>query len=508
MNIARFLETTARSFGHRPAVSLGASTCWSYAQLATRVAQLAAALRREVERAGDRVAIAMQNCPAYFEVLYAIWHAGLCAVPLNSKLHPRELLYAIENSRSSICFTTPEVAATLAPLCTASAAAPRVLNVDEPEYEALFQNPPLDLQEVESEQSAWLFYTSGTTGRPKGAVLTHRALQAMMWRYYADIDNLTDADCILHAAPLSHGTGLYALPHIAKGSNQIIPASGSVDPAEIFELTRHYENITLFSVPTILNRIVNHPDIERARLTAIKTMFYGGSPMYVEDLKRALATLGPRLLQIYGQGEMPNTISCLSKRMHADVGDPHYEERLSSVGIARTGVEIRIVDEQGAEVPAGTVGEVTARSDVSMSGYWDNPEASAQALRNGWLFTGDLGVLTPDGFLTLKDRSKDLIKSGGSNIYPREVEDVLLLHPDVREVAVIGRPHHDWGEEVVAFIVTRSGAQLDTTELERLCLDNIARYKRPKIYQFVTELPKSSYGKILKSELRKHIGSG
>jgi acyl-CoA synthetase (AMP-forming)/AMP-acid ligase II len=224
--------------------------------------------------------------------------------------------------------------------------------------------------------------------------------------------------------------------------------------------------------------------------------------MYVEDLKRALDTIGPRLLQAYGQGEMPNTITYLPKRMHMDKGHPRYEQRLASVGIPRTGVEVRIVDPGGHDVSAGEIGEVVARSDVCMTGYWNNPSATAQALRDGWLFTGDLGMMSEDGFLTLKDRSKDMIISGGSNIYPREVEEVLLLHPRVLEVSIIGRKHEDWGEEVVAYVVSRDGAHINKSELDQVCLDHIARFKRPKKYIFIEALPKNNYGKVLKTELR------
>jgi long-chain acyl-CoA synthetase len=193
--------------------------------------------------------------------------------------------------------------------------------------------------------------------------------------------------------------------------------------------------------------------------------------------------------------------------MHVDRAHPRYEERLASVGIARTGVSVRIVDPDGRDVAVGEIGEVAARSEVCMAGYWNNPAATAQALRDGWLFTGDLGVMSEDGFLTLKDRSKDLIISGGSNIYPREVEEVLLLHPKVLEVSVIGRKHPDWGEEVIAFVVPRDGESIDMSELDQVCLDNIARFKRPKEYHFIDALPKNNYGKILKTELRTRLES-
>src|SRR4051812_15081000 len=507
MNIASFLAATARSFPERPAISMGAELYANYERFFDRVSRLADGFRAlPGTKPGDRIALAMKNCPQYFEAMYAAWHAGLCAVPINAKLHPREFAYILENSGARICVATADLAGALAPLVNEIPTLDTVICAEDSDYEALFSGSPLELQPVASEDPAWLFYTSGTTGKPKGATLTHRALAAMVFRYYADIDYLTESDCMLHGAPLSHGGGLYALPHIAKASHQIIPASQGFDPGEVIELTSMYDNLTFFTAPTMLTRLVAHPKIGSARLDAIRTIFYGGAPMYVEDLKRALATLGPRLLQAYGQGEMPNTITYLPKRMHMDTGDSRYEQRLASVGIPRTGVEVRIVDPDGHDLQPGDIGEVAARSDVCMVGYWRNPSATAQALRDGWLFTGDLGTMSDDGFLTLKDRSKDLIISGGSNIYPREVEEVLLLHPRVLEVSIVGRKHEDWGEEVVAYVVSRDGEQIDRSELDQVCLDHIARFKRPKEYIFLDALPKNNYGKVLKTELRSRQG--
>jgi acyl-CoA synthetase (AMP-forming)/AMP-acid ligase II len=227
--------------------------------------------------------------------------------------------------------------------------------------------------------------------------------------------------------------------------------------------------------------------------------------MYAADLRRALSLFGPKLYHLYGQGESPMTISGLGKALHADTEHPRYEERLASVGVARTGVTIRIVDEAGRELPAGEVGEVITTSDCVMKGYWNNDGANAQALRAGWLWTGDLGSMDGDGFVTLKDRSKDLIISGGANIYPREIEEVLLMHAGVLETAVVSRPHADWGEEVIAFVVRRAGTDVSGRDLDKLCLDNIARFKRPKSYRFVDALPKNNYGKILKTELRQKL---
>jgi acyl-CoA synthetase (AMP-forming)/AMP-acid ligase II len=506
VNIATFLHSTAHCYPGAPAISVGDVLTWTYAGLQNRVVRLAGGLRASPGvKPGDRIAMAMKNCPEYFELMWAAWHAGLIIVPMNAKLHAKEFAFILQNCGVRYCFVTPELSHALAAEVGSAAEATRIVEVGGAEFAAMAAHDALPLQVVHAEDPAWLFYTSGTTGRPKGATLTHRSLVGMTLRYYADVDAVGQSDCMIHTGPLSHASGLYSVPHFAKGSHQVIPASQGFDPVELFGLFDYYRETTFFCAPTMVTRLLHEPGVRSARLDSIKTLFYGGAPMYLENLKSALNLFGPRLWQGYGQGETPNTISCLSKAMHADDGHPRFEERLASVGIARTGVEVRVVDESGSELPAGEVGEIICRSEVTMSGYWNNPQATASALRDQWLHTGDLGVFDEDRFLTLKDRSNDVIISGGSNIYPREVEEVLLQHPDVLEASVIGRPHDDWGEEVVAFVVPKAGRVLDEAMLDRLCLDNIARFKRPKHYVRLDELPKSSYGKILKSELRTRL---
>jgi long-chain acyl-CoA synthetase len=355
------------------------------------------------------------------------------------------------------------------------------------------------------EDTAWLFYTSGTTGYSKGAMLTHRNLYNMMMSFLADIGPVDETDAALYPAPLSHGAGLLALAHLVRGAANVVPESGGFQPDEIVDLINRFPGSSFFAAPTMVNRLVNSPSLADLKVENLDHIFYGGAPMYVEDLKRALSALGPRLWQAYGQGESPCTISYLPPYMHFDNGDGRLDDRLSSVGIARTGVSVRVVDAQGNDMPPGDNGEVIVAGDVVMAGYWNNPSATAQALRDGWLWTGDVGTFDAHGFLYLKDRSKDVIISGGSNIYPREVEEVLLRHPAVTEVSVIGRRHPDWGEEVVAFVA--SSAPVTAEELDVFCMEHIARFKRPKAYRFLSNLPKSNYGKILKTEIRKLIES-
>ncbi|MGH7005175.1 MAG: AMP-binding protein, partial [Alphaproteobacteria bacterium] len=298
-------------------------------------------------------------------------------------------------------------------------------------------------------------------------------------------------------------SGIYGIPHVARGASNVTPESGHFDPAETVALINRLPGATFFFAPTMIVRLLQSPALSSLKLENLKTIVYGGGPMYVADILKGLERLGPKFVQIYGQGEAPMTITGLSRAHHLDTRHPRYLERLGSVGVARTDVEVRVVDGGDRELPPGEIGEIVCRGDVIMTGYWQNPGATAKALKGGWLHTGDVGSLDEEGFLTLKDRSKDMIISGGSNIYPREIEEVLLTHPAVLECSVIGRPHPDWGEEVLAYVVAKPGAPLDQKMLDQLCLDNIARFKRPKGYRFVEALPKNNYGKVLKTELRE-----
>ncbi|MGE0849974.1 MAG: AMP-binding protein [Hyphomicrobiaceae bacterium] len=501
MNLSQTLQSVSRHRPNGPAISWEEGS-WSYGELEAQVSHIAGALRgRHGLRPGARVALAMENCPELLPALYAVWRADLVAVPINSKLHAREMAWILANSDAKLCLATAKIAEALSAPGLSVHPLPPIVATGSADYAALLAGAAWATCPTDPQAEAWLFYTSGTTGRPKGAVLTHRNLLFMCHCYYADIDFIGPDDTILHAAPLTHGSGLYALAHLARGSHNVI-LSGSFDPERVLEAFAMRRNVSMFAAPTMVSRLINCAKTGASDTRGLKTMIYGGAPMYVADLKRAVELFGPRLYQLYGQGESPMTITGLDKAMHADTTHPDYEARLGSAGVARTGVAVKVVDEAGRQLPHGEVGEIVTRSDCVMQGYWNNPDANARALREGWLWTGDLGALDAQGFLSIKDRSKDMIISGGSNVYPREIEEVLLTHPAVLEAAVIGRPHADWGEEVIAFVVRRDGADLAAPALDRLCLDNIARFKRPRSYRFVDTLPKNNYGKILKTELR------
>jgi long-chain acyl-CoA synthetase len=307
---------------------------------------------------------------------------------------------------------------------------------------------------------------------------------------------------------MSHGAGLYNFAFVARAARHIVPVSGGFDPTELVALSRSVGRLCMFAAPTMVRRLVEHIAASGEPADGFKTLVYGGGPMYVEDIRAALATMGPRFVQIYGQGESPMTITALAREILHDRAHPRWAERIASVGVAQTMVEVRVVDPDGEPLPAGLTGEVVVRGEAVMAGYWRNPEATAHTLRDGWLWTGDMGVLDADGFLTLKDRSKDVIISGGSNVYPREVEEVLLRHPGVHEVSVVGRPDPEWGEVVVAFVVRAAATAVTAEALDALCLDHIARFKRPRHYHFIASLPKNNYGKVLKTALRDWLHHG
>ena len=331
-------------------------------------------------------------------------------------------------------------------------------------------------------------------------VLCARQLRGCALAYLASVQSVQRGDSMLHPAPLSHGGGMYHLPYVLNAGLNVVPRSDGFDPHEALALAAHWQRASFFAAPTMVRRLVDAARTGPERPQGLATIVYGGGPMYLADIEEALQVIGPHFAQIYGQGECPMTISVLPKSDVLDTAHPRWRERLASVGHAQAMVEVRICDEAGTELPVGEVGEICVRSELVMAGYWRDPEATVKIIRNGWLQTGDVGRLDADGYLSLLDRSKDMVISGGTNIYPREVEEALLTHPQVAEVSVIGRPDPEWGEVVVAFVVCRQA--LSVAELDAHCLAQVARFKRPKHYHFVEALPKNNYGKVLKTELR------
>lgn len=490
MNIASWLYQTAHAWPTRPAVFQGDSLRHNYASLLRAVSDRARHLGAvHGIGPGDRVAIFAKNAPEYIEWLHACWWIGAVVVPVNCKLHPTEAEWIVRNSGAALVVTDK---GTLFPGLAEEAIAAAVPKGD----------PVLPPRPAAAGDLAWLFYTSGTTGKPKGVMLSHENLRQMTLCYALDVDGPRPEDHMLYAAPMSHGAGLYMFAQIRAGGAHLVPASRGFDAAEIIALAESRGNLVFFAAPTMVKRLVAAARPLGYDGAGIRTIIYGGGPMYANDIDEALELFGPRFVQIYGQGESPMTISVLPRALVADQGHPRWRARRSSVGIAAGAATVAILSPEGEPLPPGQTGEICVQGPTVMQGYWQNPAASDETLRGGWLHTGDLGHLDEDGFLYLTDRSKDVIISGGTNIYPREVEEALLRHEAVFEVAVIGEPEPDWGEQVVAYVVFEPGRGAEEAELDSWVRQQIASFKRPKRYVFVPDLPKNGYGKILKTELR------
>jgi len=515
MNVSQLLTKTARIFPDRLAIAHGPKKL-TYARLNSRANRLANALSHLGIKQGENIALLQYNYPETYESLFASFKLGCGAVPINFRLHPKEFAFIIDHSEAKAVILSPEFNESILEVRDSIAKVRHLITLSGAEGELLDYESLLSKgsdrftdADVEPDDLAWLFYTSGTTGLPKGAMLTHRNLVAMTMNFYADIcPGFGPDDVALHAAPLSHGSGLYGLPNIGKGAANIILESKSFDPGLVFKTIQDHRVTNMFGAPTMVKLLIDSPAVERYDHGSMKALNYGGAPMLVEDLKEAMGKLGPCLVQLFGQAESPMTITYLSHRDHVLDGTPDQMRRLASAGIPRTDVEVRIFDPEDRELPPGEMGEIVTRSDLVMKGYWRNPEATEDTLRKGWLHTGDMGYIDEGGYLFIMDRSKDMIITGGENVYPREIEEVIVRHPAVREVAVIGVPDEKWGEAIKAVVSLIPGKSLPEEELIAFCRDNMASYKKPKSVDFVDELPKNNYGKILKRELRAKYWEG
>ena len=515
MNMGQCLTKSARTFPDNLAIAYGKRKL-SYANFNSRANRLANALCKCGIQQGDNVAVLMYNCPQMLESMFAGFKAGCGVIPINFRLHPKEYAFIIKHSEAKAVIVSPEFNEEIIKIF---AHFPRVKSIiavtgardNLLDYESLLsaESDQFDDVDVDADEVAWIFYTSGTTGQPKGAMLTHRNLLSMTMNFYADMaPGFDSSDVALHAAPLSHGSGCYALPNIAKGAANVILDSKSFDPETVLRTIQDNRVTNMFAAPTMIKRLIDSPAIDQYDHSSLKYLNYGGAPMLVEDLINAMRKLGRCLVQLYGQAESPMTITYLPHDNHVFDGDSDQVKRLASAGIPRTDVEVKIFDSDGNELPPGETGEIVTRSDLVMKGYWREPEATAESLRDGWLHTGDLGYMDERGYLFLMDRSKDMIISGGENIYPREIEEAIVHHPAVREVAVIGIPDPQWGEAIKAVVSLVPGRTVTETELIDFCTEHIARYKKPRSVDFVDELPKNNYGKIIKRELREKYWEG
>lgn len=513
MNTCSFLEKAARQWGDNVAYLHGSETI-DYRGFYDRVLRLAGGLLNLGLNPGDRVAYALANSPRILETVYACFAAGLVVVPINARLHAREMAYIATNSGSRVLIHGPEYDAGFREHRSMFETVEHWVGLEQQagrrSFEELVQggtrlDGPVD---VDPADPCWLFYTSGTTGRPKGATWSHRTVSKVIMNYLADVYNIQPGEAVIHTAPMSHGSGIVAMPAVARGATNAILDTASFDPKALFALVeRTKAQHIAFVAPTQIIAMVDAFVPGEYDLSSLRAICYGGAPIYVEQLRQAVDAFGPVFAQIYGQGEAPITIAGLPASAHAELlasGD----ERIGSAGWSRTDVEVRIVDMEDRPLPPGEIGEIVARGDVVMLGYWNNPEATAETLRNGWLHTGDVGMMDEKGYLFLLDRAKDIIISGGNNVYPREVEEVIVQHPGVANCVVLGIPHDYWGEAVHAVVMREPGAELDQDEIIQFCAGYLAGYKKPKSVEIVDELPLSGYGKVQRRELREKYWEG
>ena len=508
MHVGHLLTRASRRWPERPAW-LQREESISFREAEERVNRLANGLLALGVKPGERVGLLANNCYQGLETILAPMKAGMAVVPMNARLHPKEHQYLLESSGAVALVYGEDYREHVGAIKDSLPLMRHYVRLGDGVggdvgYEALLASASGDAPEVSIDLAdlAWLFFTSGTTGRPKGAMLSHRNLLAMTQAFLTDVNPAVSTDVLLHAAPITHGSGLSMLHHIARGAANAFPETRRFDPPRIFEAIERYRATTMFMAPTMINMLLASGAKGEYDLSSLHTVVYGGGPMYTEHLLEAIEAFGNIFVQIFGQGEAPMTITTLPKEEHVVSGDPDRLRRLGSAGREVTSVRVAVLDEEDREVAVGETGEIAARGDLVMGGYLNNADATAESLRNGWLHTGDLGYLDEKGYLFITDRKHDMIISGGANVYPREVEEVIARHPSVAEVAVFGVPDEIWGESVKAAVVLLPGAEVDVEGIIDFCRENMASYKKPQSVDFHSGLPKNAYGKVEKGELR------
>lgn len=511
MNLANFLSQAARRHADEPGFVWG-DQVWSWSEMEARVEAMAHALVADFGvTKGDRVLVQSSNCNQMFESMFACFRVGAVWVPTNYRQSPDEVAYLGQASgaRVMICGAAfPEHA--------------RVCKETSPELEHLISIGSADFAEdydavvarhigrklpsvaVDRDDPCWFFFTSGTTGRPKAAVLTHGQLAFVITNHLCDLMPGTGPDdASVVVAPLSHGAGVHQLTQVAHAVKTILPPSDKLDVSLVWSLVEKWKVTNIFTVPTILKMLVEDPSVDRFDHSTLRYVIYAGAPMYRADQKRALATLGAVLVQYFGLGEVTGNITVLPPAAHSAEDGEHA--RIGTCGFERTGMQVQIQDEVGNEVALGEPGEICVIGPAVFAGYYNNSEANAKSFRDGWFRTGDLGRMDEQGFVYITGRSSDMYISGGSNIYPREIEEKILMHPDISETAVLGVPDPVWGEVGVAVCIARPGVDVAGIDLRSWLDGKMARYKLPKLFLFWDSMPKSAYGKITKKMIREEL---
>ena len=510
MNLAHFLRQAAHRHGEEIGFAWGDLEL-SWAELDRRVDGMVAALAAHGVVKGDRVLVQSRNCHQLFESMFACFRLGAVWVPTNFRQTPSEVAYLAASSGATVMICQSEFAGHVAAAREAAPDLQLIIAIGAaafgPEYDALVaahRDRPPTQADVEHNDPCWFFFTSGTTGRPKAGILTHGQMGFVVTNHLCDLmPGTTACDASLVVAPLSHGAGIHQLVQVARAVKTVLPAGDRLDPPEVWSLVERWRITNMFTVPTIVKLLTEHSSVDAYDHSSLRYVIYAGAPMYREDQKHALRKLGPVLVQYFGLGEVTGNITVLPPALHDPDDGP--TARIGTCGLARTAMQISIQDESGRELDAGETGEICVCGLAVFAGYYNNPEANAKAFRNGWFRTGDLGHMDREGFLFITGRASDMYISGGSNVYPREIEEKLLSHPAIAEVAILGVPDRVWGEIGVAVVVPRAGAALDEAAVLAWVEGKVARYKLPRRVFFWDELPKSAYGKITKKIVREEL---
>jgi fatty-acyl-CoA synthase len=513
MNLAYMLTQNARRHGDCVGFVWG-DRAFTWREIDAKVSALAAALAARGIEKGDRILVHSKNSDEMFWSMFAAFRLGAVWVPTNFRLMPDEVAYLATASGAKAFLCHGDFPDHAAAVTAASPALGFIWQIGESggfgetsvsEMIAAHASTPIKEARVDYDDPCWFFFTSGTTGRSKAAVLTHGQMAFVVTNHLADLmPGTTERDASLVVAPLSHGAGVHQLVQTARGAKTILLPSEKFDIAEAFRLIEAHRVSNIFTVPTILKMMVEHPAVERHDHSSLRYIIYAGAPMYREDQKAALKKLGPVLVQYFGLGEVTGNVTVLPPELHDPEDGP--QARIGTCGFERTGMQVSIQDDQGRELKPFETGEICVIGPAVFAGYYDNPEANAKAFRDGWFRTGDLGHVDEEGFVYITGRASDMYISGGSNIYPREVEEKILTHPAIGEVAVLGVPDPFWGEVGVAVCVPRDGtAPVSEAELAAFLAPKVPRYKMPKRFFFWDALPKSGYGKIPKRMVRDEL---
>ncbi|MFN3252157.1 acyl-CoA synthetase [Roseibium album] len=510
-NLAHYLTRNAARWPDRPAI-IWEDRTWTWKDLDRRVSALCHSLQEEIEvTKGDRILVQAQNSNQMTEIMLAAFRLGAVWVPCNFRQAPGETAFASGKARAKVFVCDAEFEDQAKAVQDAQPALSGTVTIGAStfgsSYEELIDrfsgNRFKDIS-VDYDDPCWLFFTSGSTGRPKAVVLTHGQIGFVTVNYLADLlPRTSELDASLVIAPLSHGAGLQQIAQLPVGSAHVLMPGGGFSPPKAFELIEKHRISNMFTVPTIVKRLVDDPAVDRYDHSSLRQVIYAGAPMYREDQKQALNKLGAVLVQYYGLGEVTGNITVLRAQDHCADDVPHA--RSGTCGTERTGIEISIQDEQGTILPPGETGEVCVIGAAVCSGYLEDEAANAKSFRDGWFRTGDLGHMDEQRYLYLTGRASDMYISGGSNVYPKEIEEVLLTHHGVSEVAIIGIPDPQWGEVGLAVCVANVELQTLEAELAEFLTGKVARYKMPARYLFVDAMPTSAYGKVTKKLVREHL---